>query len=149
LWLSDWLRKRYRQSRLPGVRPLRILAVSISLDDIFLLEYLANQHGWDVKFTRSPEEAFRLAFDGAFDVILCDRNQPGHPWREVMDRLGEESPASCILLVSPARDDYLWWDVLNHRGFDILIHPLRAEVVLRAVATAARCLSSIDRTLSN
>ncbi len=57
-----------------------------------------------------------------------------------MDRLAATSPHSCILLVSPTNDDYLWWDVLHHRGFDVLIRPLRDESVLRAVDTAMRCV---------
>jgi CheY-like chemotaxis protein len=140
LWLSEWLRKRNTAVSESAAKRLRILAVSICLDDIFLLEYLGNQHGWELKFTGSPHEAFRLASNRIFDLILCNRSQPGYPWREVMDRLAANSPRSCILLLSPTNDDYLWWDVLHHRGFDILIHPLREEIVLRAVDTAIRCV---------
>jgi hypothetical protein len=61
-----------------------------------------------------------------------------------MDRLAATSPRSCILLVSPTNDDYLWWDVLHHRGFDVLIRPLREEIVLRVIDTAVRCLSPIQ-----
>jgi DNA-binding response OmpR family regulator len=143
LRLSEWFKKRVCSQPAPRARGLRILAVSIALEDIFLLEYLGEQQGWEMKFTHSPQEAFRLASYGGFDMILCDRNQPGYPWREVMTRLAESSPHSCIFLVSPTKDDYLWWDVLNHRGFDILIRPLRAEVVLRAIDTASRCVSPL------
>jgi CheY-like chemotaxis protein len=144
LWLSEWLRKRNTTLSESADKRLRILAVSICLDDIFLLEYLGNQHGWELKFTGSPQEAFRLASSSDFDLILCNRNQPGYPWREVMDRLAATSPRSCILLVSPTNDDYLWWDVLHHRGFDVLIRPLREEIVLRVIDTAVRCLSPIQ-----
>jgi CheY-like chemotaxis protein len=123
LWLSEWLKKRNTALSESANKRLRILAVSISLNDIFLLEYLANQHGWETKFAGSPQEAFKLASYGGFHLILCDRNQSGYPWREVMDRLAASSPQSCILLVSPTNDDYLWWDVLHHRGFDVLIRP--------------------------
>ena len=143
LWLSKWFKKRDCPEPAPTAKRLRILAVSISLEDIFLLEYLADQQGWEVSFTSSPQEAFRLASYGGFDMILCDRKQPGYPWREVMTCLAEKSPHSCIFLVSSTKDDYLWWEVLNHRGFDILIHPLRADTVLRAVDTAGRYLSSM------
>ncbi len=140
MWLSAWLKKRNTVLSESAGQRLRILAVSICLDDIFLLESLGNQHGWELKFTGSPQEAFRLASSSDFDLILCNRNQPGYPWGEVMDRLAATSPHSCILLVSPTNDDYLWWDVLHHRGFDVLIRPLRDESVLRAVDTAMRCV---------
>ena len=137
--LSEWLKRRNTVLSASAPKRLKILAVSICLDDIFLLVYLGDQHGWELKFTASPQEAFRLA-SSDFDLILCNRNQPGYPWREVMDRLAATSPRSCILLVSPTNDDYLWWDVLHHRGFDVLIRPLREEIVLRAVDTALRCV---------
>jgi CheY-like chemotaxis protein len=141
VWLPDCFKKR--KAPVPSAKRLRILAVSIALNDIFLLEYLGDRHGWDVNFTGSPKEALQLASHGDFDLILCDRNQPGHPWREVMDGLAASSPRSCIFLVSPTNDNYLWWEVLNHRGFDVLIHPLREEMVLRTIDSAVRCLSPL------
>jgi hypothetical protein len=99
LWLSEWLKKRNSAVSESVAKRLRILAVSICLDDIFLLEYLGDQHGWELKFTGSPQKAFRLASSSDFDLIPCNRNQPGYPWREVMDRLAACSPRSCILLV--------------------------------------------------
>jgi CheY-like chemotaxis protein len=134
------LKKRNAALSVSSAKRLRILAVSISLDDNFLLEYLGNQQEGETKFAGPPQEAFKLASYGGFDLILCDRNQPGHPWREVMDRLAATCPRSCILLVSPTNDDYLWWGVLHHRGFDVLIRSLREQIVLRAVDTAIRCL---------
>ncbi len=61
MWLSEWLKKRNTALSESANKRLRILAVSISLDDIFLLEYLGNQHGWETKFGDSPQEAFKLA----------------------------------------------------------------------------------------
>jgi len=149
LWLAEWLKRRESAVSVSSAKRLRILAVSLALEDIFLLEYLADRHDWELKFTRFPQDAFRLASSDDFDLILCDRNQPGYPWREVMHRLASCSPRSCILLVSPTNDDYLWWAVLHHRGFDILIHPLREEVVLRAVDSAIRCVCPVASCSSN
>jgi CheY-like chemotaxis protein len=139
LWCSNWFKKHT-----PPVQPgeqLRILAVCIFLDDRFVLERIGNLYGWRLCFSSSPKDAFRLASQSDFDLILCDRNQPGYPWREVMDGLAASSPRSCIILTSPKKDDYLWWDVLNHRGFDVLIRPLREEHVLRMIDTAILFLS--------
>ncbi len=132
------------QEAYPPVQPgeqLRILAVCIFLDDRFVLERIGNLYGWRLCFSSSPKDAFRLASQSDFDLILCDRNQPGYPWREVMDGLAASSPRSCIILTSPKKDDYLWWDVLNHRGFDVLIRPLREEHVLRMIDAAILFLS--------
>lgn len=131
--LSKWFAKSDASKHGAADRRLRILTVSISREDAYLLEFLEDQEDWEVKSTSSPLEAFQLASCGAFDVILCSRNQPGYPWREVMDRLAAGSPESCIFLVSPVKDDYLWCDVLSHGGFDVLIRPFRSEIVARAI----------------
>ncbi len=137
MWLPSWLRKKIDDGPSSEQR-LRILALSVSLNDRFLLERLAKQHDWEVRFTRSPQDAFSLVSQRYFELILCDRNQYGFPWREVMDRLAEGSPQSCILLLSPAHNDYLWRDVLQHGGYDVLACPLREAAVLRLVDAAVR-----------
>ncbi len=120
---------------------LRILALSMSIDDSVLLRCLAQQHKWDLRLTPSPQDAFRLASQSYFEIILCDRNQPGYPWREVMDRLAECSPRSCILLVSPVSGDDLWRSVLQQGGYDVLLRPLRENSTLHAIQAVLRFIS--------
>lgn len=106
------------------------------LEDRFLLERLAPENNWKLRFADSPREGFALATRTSFDVILCDRNQPGYPWREVLDRLSAAAPHSCTLLISPVNDDYLWGEVVQHGGHDILRRPLREPTALKAIETA-------------
>jgi DNA-binding NarL/FixJ family response regulator len=120
----------------------------MSLDDRILLQRLGKQHNWELCFTYSPREAFGLASQSYFELILCDRNQPGYPWREAMDRLAECSPRSCILLVSPVRDDALWRNVLQQGGYDVLIRPLREESALHAVHAVLRLFPQSEVSLS-
>jgi CheY-like chemotaxis protein len=140
LWIPSWLKKRIEDDPSPEKR-LRILAVSVSLGDRFLLQDLAKQHDWEVLFTQSPRDAFSLVSKSYFELILCDCKQHGFPWREVMDRLAQGSPQSCILLVSPVKDDYLWRDVLQHGGYDVLIRPLREVAVLHLVDAAIHVMT--------
>lgn len=140
MWLSEWFRKR-NASRLAPEGRVRILALSMPLEDRFLLERLGKQHGWELRFTSAPREGFALAARDHFDLILCDRTQDGYPWREVMERLAASSPRSCILLVSPVNDDYLWGDVLQQGGYDVLIRPFREKAVLQSIDAAVRFIS--------
>jgi DNA-binding NtrC family response regulator len=137
VWLFNWFKK---QDDLPSTteeRP-RILALAMSIDDRVLLSWLGKENNWELRFTQSPREAFALALDSHFAVILCDRNQPGYPWREVLSRLAVYSPRSCVLLVSPVRDDDLWQSVLQHGGYDVLIRPLRESAALQTIQAALR-----------
>lgn len=142
MWLPDWFKERHRNHQHPAVgERLRILALSLRLEDCWLLERLGKQHHWKLRFAISPRDGFNLVSQSHFDLILCDRNQTGHPWREVMDRLAVSSPRSCIFLVSPLNDDYLWRDVLQQGGYDVLIRPLREKPVLHSIEAAVRFIS--------
>jgi CheY-like chemotaxis protein len=142
VWLRDWFKKRNQEHPIRE-RRLKILALSIFLQDRILLERLGRQYNWELHFTNSPPEAFDWVSQSQFEIILCDRNQPGYPWREVVDRLAKSSPRSCILLISPVNDDYLWSDVLQWGGYDVLRRPLRAEAVLHLVNAAKRFTSPV------
>ncbi len=135
MFLSRFFKKR-PEVPLDPPEQLSILAVCLSLEDRFLLERLADRHGWNIHFVESPGGGFTLASKYLFDVILCDRNQPGYPWREVLDHLSERSPRSCLLLVSPLHDDYLWGEVVQHGGHDIVVRPLRESETVMAIETA-------------
>ena len=131
MWLSNWFKKQ-EEVPAPSEQRLRILALSMCIDDCVSLRCLAQQHKWDLRLTQSPRDAFHLASQSHFEIILCDRNQPGYPWREVMDRLAECSPRSCIVLVSPVTGDDLWRSVLQHGGLCVLLRPLRENSALHA-----------------
>ena len=139
MWLVDWFKKRDEEPS-PPEEHLRILAVAMSIDDRVSLGWIGDEHNWKIRFTQSPREAFALASQRQFEVILCDRNQPGYPWREVMYRLAACSPQSCILLVSPVSDDDLWQSVLQHGGYDVLIRPLRENTTVRTIQAALRLI---------
>jgi PleD family two-component response regulator len=139
MWLVNWFKKRDEEPA-PLEDHVTILAVAMSIDDRVSLGWFADEHNWKIRFTQSPREAFTLASERQFEVILCDRTQPGYPWREVMYRLAACSPQSCILLVSPVSDDDLWQSVLQHGGYDVLIRPLRENITVRTIQAALRLI---------
>jgi DNA-binding response OmpR family regulator len=114
----------------------------VPLSDVFLLERLAKHQAWEVRFTTSSQEGFRLASQSHFELILCDCNQAEYHWRGVIERLAASSPQSCILLVSPVSDDYLRRDVLQQGGHDVLVRPFGEESALHSVQAASRFISS-------
>ena len=141
MFLSDWFKKWDEPRSSPVEEYLKILVLCTSLEDRFLLERLGKRHGWDLWFVESARAGFRLVSENAFDVILCDRNQPGYPWREVVDRLTTSSPRSCVMLISPMKDDYLWGEVILHGGYDVVSRPLREDSLLRVIQAAVRYLA--------
>jgi DNA-binding NtrC family response regulator len=134
--LERWLKKRHLAAS--GSERLRVLAVAIPGADRSLLTHIGKEHGWGLCFCPTLEEALRVLPDGDFTVILFDRDQPGLPWREVLAHLVARSPGTSILLVSPVNDDFLWREVVQRGGYDVLARPLRSDSVLHAIHAAAR-----------
>lgn len=135
-----WLARQTGPSHIAGSGP-KILGVSVLLTDRVLLENLGKREGWRLRFTNSARDAFRLVREERFEVILCDRNQYGYPWREVVENLAWNSPRSRILLVCPAPDDYLWPDVVEQGGYGVLTRPLREADAQHTIGVAAGCLT--------
>ena len=145
MWLIDWFKQRVApKAAQPELDDrVKILGVSVWLNDRLVLEQLGKREGWELRFTNSPRDAFRLVTERRFDVVLCDGNQPGYPWREVVERLAENSPFSRILLVSPVNDDYLWRDVVQQGGYDVLTRPLREPDALHGIGAAVGVHASL------
>ena len=61
--LLEWFRQGHAQKDAGAAKPepIKILAVSVWLTDRVVLEPMCRREGWDVRFTNSPREAFRLA----------------------------------------------------------------------------------------
>jgi DNA-binding NtrC family response regulator len=63
-------------------------------------------------------------------IVLYDRDLPGPPWQEAFDALGSVRKHVALILLSNVSDPYLWDEVLQHGGFDVLTRPFRKAEVL-------------------
>jgi two-component system response regulator HydG len=143
MWFLKWFKQQTPASAQGAPEAsLQVLAVSVWLNDRLVLEQLGRREGWTLRFTNSPADAFRLVQEKHYDVVLCDRNQPGFPWREVMERLADHSPHSRILLLAPVTDDYLWRDVVQQGGYGVLTRPLHESDALHTISVAAGFLAA-------
>ncbi len=69
-------------------------------------------------------------------VVLCDCALPDGSWLDLLHRLdgGHDSPV--LIVSSSTADEYLWAEVLNLGGFDVIAKPFRAAEVLHVLETA-------------
>lgn len=75
-------------------------------------------------------------------VIFCDRDLPETEWREAVLTLAALPHRPIVILLSEVADEYLWSEVFRIGGFDVLVKPLRAEDVRRAIKLALSCWRS-------
>jgi DNA-binding NtrC family response regulator len=115
---------------------VRLIAVTQDADGWRHLRDIADGFGWLLLWASSCEKAIQLIERDSISLALCDRDLPGEDWRIVVQRLASLSRPVCVLLASSVCDDYLWKEVAQHGGFDVLAKPFEAERVARAVKLA-------------
>ena len=45
----------------------------------------------------------------------------------------EVAPKSCVVLVSPVNDEYLWQEVIQYGGFDVITKPFQSDQIRRHI----------------
>ena len=141
--LLQWFTKRNEPE--PRRNGVRILMLSRSESDCAVVQRVGNEQGWSVRFAASIEEAAPVVAREGFEVILCDRDQAEHPWREVLDRILAACPGARVLLLSPVNDTFLWREVVQRGGYDVLSTPLKEKSVIQIINSAKRLIPTCNR----
>jgi FixJ family two-component response regulator len=82
------------------------------------------------------EDAAALLAAAPVPILLFDRDAAGACWQDTMKQLIEARKNACVVLLSGVSDQYLWEEVVQHGGFDLLTRPFRKEQVLSALLFA-------------
>jgi DNA-binding NtrC family response regulator len=119
-----------------AIAAITVIGLAFTDKDRGVLAEVCSRKQWNVLFADTCDQA-RAALDQVkAPVILCDRDLPGDEWRDVVQVLASFPHRACVILISRVVDDYLWNEVVQRGGYDVLIKPLREEDVARAVRLA-------------
>lgn len=118
--------------------PFRLTVVALLADarDRHVLANAFDQEPLDVRFAESCEEAVSIADQLTAPVVLLDRDWPGTEWKAAVERLASSPHHACVILVSGVSDVYLWQELTQRGGYDVLPKPLQADKVARVVKLA-------------
>jgi response regulator RpfG family c-di-GMP phosphodiesterase len=120
----------------PATDNITVIGLAFTDEDRRLLAGMCSRRQWNVLFADTYEQA-RAALDHLkAPVILCDRDLPGSQWRDVVQVLASSPHRACVILISRVVDNYLWNEVVQRGGYDVLLKPLREEDVVRTVRLA-------------
>jgi DNA-binding NtrC family response regulator len=101
-----------------------------------MLARICAAQGWNVHIADTLREASIAANRLHAPVILCDRDSPGTEWRASVQDLAALPHAARVILISKVLDDYLWNEVAQMGGHDVLSKPLQEDDVVRAIKLA-------------
>lgn len=109
---------------------MQVLLVSGNETDGRRLKAILAGTPWAVTEVKDCVEAIGALKRTAFSVVLCDRDLSDTPWQESMLSLASAQTGACIILISSVTDQYLWAEVVQHGGFDVLTRPFEKESIL-------------------
>jgi hypothetical protein len=75
-------------------------------------------------------------------VVISENPGAGAGWQRLLDDLRGLPEPPQLVVTSRMADDYLWAEVLNRGGYDVLPQPLDRDEVERVLAAAGRHYSA-------
>jgi DNA-binding response OmpR family regulator len=114
-----------------------VLAVFPFGEDRISLRAILGHSNWELHFTATFEEARNALRAFSFGAVISEGRLPdGLSWKNVLREIQEVAGSSPLIVVDRLADEYLWAEVLNLGGYDVLMKPFDAKEVLHAVSMA-------------
>lgn len=124
------------RSRMPLRFRQSVVALVADAQDRHVLANAFDREPLDVRFAESCEEAVSIVNQLTAPVVLLDRDWPGTEWKAAVERLASSPHHACVILLSGVSDVYLWQELTQRGGYDVLPKPLQADKVARVVKLA-------------
>ena len=113
------------------------LVVNARAEERRMLRGIFARTQWRWHSVASIAEAMSwMAQRGSPQVMICDQNLPDGSWRLLFEQTEILPRAPKFIVSSRVADDYLWAEVLNLGGHDVLATPFDQSEVARVVGSA-------------
>jgi DNA-binding NtrC family response regulator len=93
----------------------------------------SNRRGWQAFRAGTRAEAFELIARNQAAILICDSELKDEDWREVMTQAHSLGTHVTALLASPVSDEYLWREVVQHHGFDVVPKPFEGDRLAQTI----------------
>jgi AmiR/NasT family two-component response regulator len=101
-----------------------VLLASVAEQDRRALRQMLAQTAWSL--IEPPDPLFELR-RAAIPIVLCERD---HLWQKRLADIKSARRDTCVVLLSDVADEYLFNEIVQRGGFDVLTRPLRRDRVL-------------------
>lgn len=115
-----------------------LLMVSPVDEDVIFLRRTFQHPEWRIEWVKDCESAREMLKSSVPRVVVCEGDLPDGSWRNILDALQELPAPPNLVVTSRLADEYLWAEVLNLGGYDVLVKPFDAGEVLRVIGMASR-----------
>jgi DNA-binding response OmpR family regulator len=112
-------------------------------NDRGLVRDVFHDLGWRLFEQRDGRRTLQWLRRNPVQVVIAERSSAGVGWQRLLDDLRDLPDPPQLVVTSRTADDFLWSEVLNRGGFDVLPRPLNRDEVERVVAAAGRHYCSV------
>jgi len=118
--------------------PVSALLIGNFVNDRLLVHDVFQQSGWKLYEARDRRLAMACLERNPVQVVITEAEVPKWDWKRVLHDLRGLSDPPQLIVASRTADDYLWSEVLNIGGYDVLPQPLERDELERVIAAACR-----------
>jgi DNA-binding response OmpR family regulator len=117
-----------------GGDPVTVLAIGAGAGMAELQRILGHSRWTVLQAGTLAEARGELRKDGV--VVVCEATLPDGTWKDVLDHALRLPAPPPVIVTSPHADDFLWMEVLNLGGYNVLGRPFREREVFQLVSMA-------------
>jgi DNA-binding NtrC family response regulator len=110
--------------------------VSVHTEDHAALEKIVEGLPVRISTVASCYEAAEYLRNHPVSVVFCDHRLKDGTWREILNQVLSGSEPVPVVVTSRLADEYLWAEVLNLGGWDVLAKPFHEQEVLHVLDSA-------------
>ena len=114
-----------------------VLAAIPGENDRAALQKIFSRLNWPLTFADNYDDlsaALAKSYFGA-TIVEADLGE-GHDWKEVVHLTGAMTTPIPVIVTDRLADEFLWAEVLNLGGYDLLLKPFDPTEVCRVVTSA-------------
>jgi DNA-binding response OmpR family regulator len=113
-------------SAIPAATVKSALLVSPWSEDHEFLGETFIQQNWKLYGAQTLGSALALLRDQPVPVVITERDLQLGNWKDLLAGIQQLAPPPLLIIASRLADEYLWSEVLNLGGHDVLAKPFRA-----------------------
>ena len=114
-----------------------VLSVSPTPQDHLMLRHALDSAKWRVLAVATRRGALERLRVNTVSVIVCESVLEDGTWRDLLDHNRGCADGTPLIVTSRRADDYLWSEVLNLGGYDVLAKPFSDREVRHVLQTVA------------
>ena len=113
-----------------------LVLVSPFEEDHSALTHLLGETNWNIRWVQTRQEALDVLRQNRTAVVISECDFPEGNWKDVLRQVQSMTDPPLLIVTSLHADNYLWAEVLNLGGYDVLLKPFHASEVVRVVSLA-------------